>query len=146
MYLWTYAPSEDSDQPAHSHSLIRTLSGYILDSQEFKVSSCGQRRLKSVCAHAQTDLSLHWPHMSEGTFSVIAARMICIKNVNSPIDYWSGNLYKQGSFTCDTVPYLIPLPLLFHVFCIFFVFYIFYIFAYDVLVISYMLLKWHNFE
>ena len=44
-YLWTCAPSEDSDQTAHSRSLIRIFTGRILDSQGCKVSSCGQRRL-----------------------------------------------------------------------------------------------------
>ena len=40
----TYAPSEDSDQTAHSRSLIRIFTERILDSQGCKVSSCGQRR------------------------------------------------------------------------------------------------------
>ena len=41
-YLRAWAPSEDSDQSAHSRSLTRIVTGRILDSQ---VSSCGQRRL-----------------------------------------------------------------------------------------------------
>ena len=32
------------------------------------MSSCGQRRLKSDCADAQSDLSLRWTHMTENTF------------------------------------------------------------------------------
>ena len=44
-YLQTYAPSEDSDQPAHSRRLIRIFTGRIFDSQECKVSSCLKRRL-----------------------------------------------------------------------------------------------------
>ena len=63
------APSEDSDQPAHSRSLIRIFTVRILHSQGCKVSSCGQRRLKSDCADAQADLSLRWAHMREGTFT-----------------------------------------------------------------------------
>ena len=35
-------PSKDSDQPAHSHSLIRLFTGHILDSKECDVSSYGQ--------------------------------------------------------------------------------------------------------
>ena len=35
------APCEDSDQPAFSCSLIRTLARCILDSQGYKVSACG---------------------------------------------------------------------------------------------------------
>ena len=64
-YLRTCAPSEDSDQPAHSRSLIRTFTRRILDSQGCKVSSWGRRILWSYCAHAQADLSLRWAHMSE---------------------------------------------------------------------------------
>ena len=37
------APSEDSDQPAHSRSLIRIFTGRILDSHWCWVSSCGHR-------------------------------------------------------------------------------------------------------
>ena len=33
-YPLTCAPSEESDQIAHSHSLIKTFTGHILDSQE----------------------------------------------------------------------------------------------------------------
>ena len=32
-YLRTCAPSEDSDQPVHSHNLIRIFPGHILNSQ-----------------------------------------------------------------------------------------------------------------
>ena len=67
-YLRTCAPSEDSDQPAHSRSLIRIFTGRILESQGSNVSSCGQRRLWSDCANAQADLSRRWAHLSEGTF------------------------------------------------------------------------------
>ena len=38
-YLRTCAPGEDSDQPAHSRSLIRNFTSRILDSQGCKVSS-----------------------------------------------------------------------------------------------------------
>ena len=72
-YLRTCAPSKDSDQPAHSRSLIRIFTRRILDSQGDKVSSCGQQKLWSDCADAQTDLSLRWVLMSEGTFSLVAA-------------------------------------------------------------------------
>ena len=71
-----YAPSEDSDQPAHSRSLIRILTGRILDNQGYKVSSCGQRRLWSDCLDAQADLSLHWTHLSVRTFSIVAVQLI----------------------------------------------------------------------
>ena len=72
-YLHTRAPSEDSDQPAHSRSLIRIFTGRILDSQGYKVFfSCRQRRLCSDCADAQAYLNLRWAHWSEVTFSSVA--------------------------------------------------------------------------
>ena len=64
----TWAPSEDSDQPAHSRSLTRIFTG-----QSGKVSSCGQRRLWSDCVDAQADLSLRWAHLWKGMFSNAAA-------------------------------------------------------------------------
>ena len=68
-YLRTCALSEDSDLPAHSNSLIRTVTGRILDSQGCKVSSCEQRKRWSDCADALVDLSFRRAHMSEGNFS-----------------------------------------------------------------------------
>ena len=44
-YLWISAPSEDSDQTAHSRSLIRIFTGRILDSHGCKVSSWWQKTL-----------------------------------------------------------------------------------------------------
>ena len=44
-YLRTCAPSEESDQPAHSRSLIRVSTGLIIDRHGCKVSSCGRGRL-----------------------------------------------------------------------------------------------------
>ena len=48
--IGTCASSEDSDQPAHSHSLIRIFTGRTLASQGCKVSIYGQQRLCSDCA------------------------------------------------------------------------------------------------
>ena len=70
-YLWICAPSEDSDQPAHSHSLIRIFTERILDSQGCEVSSCGQRRHGLDCPGVQADLSLRLTHMSEGRFLML---------------------------------------------------------------------------
>ena len=75
-HLRTCAPSKDSDQPAHLRSLTRNFTVRILDSQGCEVSSCRQRRLWSDCADVQSDLSLRWAHMSDGTFSDIAAHLI----------------------------------------------------------------------
>ena len=43
-YKITYAPSEDSDQPAHPHSLIRVFEGHSVDNQGSKVFSGGRRK------------------------------------------------------------------------------------------------------
>ena len=47
-YRQTIAPSDDSDQDAHSRSLIRIFTERILYSQGCTVSSCGQWRLWSA--------------------------------------------------------------------------------------------------
>ena len=53
--LRTCLPSEDSDQPTHLRSLIKIITGHILDSQGFRVSSCETLiRMR----HAQADLSI----------------------------------------------------------------------------------------
>ena len=74
-YLRTCAPSEDSDQPVHSRSLIRIFTGHILDREGCKVSSCRQRRLWSDCADAQADLSFRWAHISEVPLSHVVAHI-----------------------------------------------------------------------
>ena len=68
------APNDDSDQPVHSCSFIRIVTGRICNNQWYKVSSCGQRW--SVCVNAQADLSLRWTLQSEGTFSYTGALLI----------------------------------------------------------------------
>ena len=55
-YLLTFAPSEESDQPAHSRSLIRIFTGHILDSQG-AVFSCRQWRFRPDCTDVPADLS-----------------------------------------------------------------------------------------
>ena len=70
-HLRTFASSKDSDQPAHSCSPIRIFTGHILDSQDCKVSSCGQQRLWSdalmrwliwvfIGAHVRRSVSSLW--------------------------------------------------------------------------------------
>ena len=90
-YLRTCAPSEDSDQSAHSRSLIKVFTGRILDSQGCIVSLCGQWGMKRLiftgrilgnkgCMVAmwttrvdQADLSIRWAHISEDTFTQVVA-------------------------------------------------------------------------
>ena len=76
------AHCKDSDQPAHSRSLIKIFTERILDNQSCKVSSWGQRRLWSDFADAQADLSLRWAHMSEGTLSHVTAQIQYVDNVS----------------------------------------------------------------
>ena len=54
------APSEDSDQPGHPHSLIRVFAVRFMGSLGPKLSSGAQWRLWSDRADAQADLSLGW--------------------------------------------------------------------------------------
>ena len=65
------ALSENSDQPAHTCSLIRIFTVRSKDSQGPKVSSSGQRRL----ADDQADLSLRWAHGSLCRFCRAAAQL-----------------------------------------------------------------------
>ena len=65
----------NSDQPAHSCSLIRIFIGRILDSTECKVTLCGQQILWSDCADSRDDLSIRWAHVSEWTFTHVAAHL-----------------------------------------------------------------------
>ena len=48
-YLLSYAPSDDSDQPAQARNLIRLFTRCNLNSQWCKVSSCGRRSDQTVC-------------------------------------------------------------------------------------------------
>ena len=57
------APREDSDQPGEPPNLIRFIAVGLKSSWGSKLALCGQQRLWSVWADAQTDLSLSWAHM-----------------------------------------------------------------------------------
>ena len=72
------APSEDSDQPGHPPRLIRVIAVRSLGSKGLKLSSCGQRRLRSDWADSQTDLSLRWAHMPFCRFCRALARMVYV--------------------------------------------------------------------
>ena len=69
-YFRTWAPSKDSDQPAHSHSLIRIFTGRIL------FYSKDAKFLPVDNADSDTDLSVHWANMSECTFSQVVAFIV----------------------------------------------------------------------
>ena len=71
-YLRHYAPSEDSDQTAHSRSLIRIFTGRI------RVPMYNEDW--SVCANAHANLSLCWAYVIEGTFSHVTTHILCKPN------------------------------------------------------------------
>ena len=56
------APSEDSDQPGHSPSLIRVFAVRMKKAWVLSYPLSAQRRLWSDWADAQADLSLRWVH------------------------------------------------------------------------------------
>ena len=98
LYVRKRAPSEDSDQPALSRSLIRIFTRRYLDSQWCKVSSCGQRRLWSDCADAQADLSLRWALMSVSTFSHVATVIMIGMLCSMKLDSFHANYFFQEVF------------------------------------------------
>ena len=55
MYIQTCEPSKDSDQPVHLHSLIKILTGCIMDRQGCKVFSCREQRLRSDCLDVDSE-------------------------------------------------------------------------------------------
>ena len=63
-----YLPSEDSDQPGHSPSLIRVFTVRLMASYGPKLSSYVQQRLWSDWVDAQADLSLRWVHIPFSCF------------------------------------------------------------------------------
>ena len=56
------APSEDSDQPGHSPSLIRVFAVHMQKAWVLSYPLSAQQRLRSDWADAQDDLSLPWAH------------------------------------------------------------------------------------
>ena len=57
-----YAPSEDSDQPGHSPSLITVFAVCMKKAWVLSYPQSAQRRLWTEWADAQSDLSFHWAH------------------------------------------------------------------------------------
>ena len=70
------APSEDSDQPGHPHSLIRVFAVRIKKASVLSYALSAQRRLLSDWVDAQADLSLRWAHTHFVGF--VMSRLICI--------------------------------------------------------------------
>ena len=72
----TCTPSEDSDQPGHTPSLIRVFAVRMKKDWVLSYPLSAQRRVRSDWADAQADLSLHWVHMSFCWFCCAAAQII----------------------------------------------------------------------
>ena len=81
-------PSKDSNQPALLHSLIRIITWCILNSQGCKVSYADSKDWSDY-ADVQTDLSLRWTHMSEGTFSHVVVYILFEKKKQCFILFFS---------------------------------------------------------
>ena len=75
------APSEDSDQPGHPPSLIRVFAVRMKIAWVLSYPLSAQRRLWSVWANVQADLSLCWAHMSFCWFCHEAAHR---SSINEP--------------------------------------------------------------
>ena len=70
------APSEDSNQTGHSHSLIRVFAVHMKKAWALSYPLSAQRRLWSDWADAQIDLSLRWAHMPFCWFCHEAAHFV----------------------------------------------------------------------
>ena len=64
---------QDANMPAHPRSLIRVFVVHLKNSCIFGYSNFARKRFWSDCENAQADLNIRWAHMSEGTFSDVAA-------------------------------------------------------------------------
>ena len=72
MYLLTYTPNEDSDQPARSRSLTR-----IAQDAKFLHAD------NEDWSDAQACLSFCWAHMSEGRFSHVVAKIYILTKIRN---------------------------------------------------------------
>ena len=75
------APSEDSDQPWHSPSLIRVFAVRMKKALVFSYPLSTQRRLRSDWADAQADLSLRWAHVSVCWFCRVVAQIVLLNDL-----------------------------------------------------------------
>ena len=78
MYLLTFAPNEDSHQPAHPCNLIRVIIVHVKKPCNHGYPKCVQWRFWSDCAFAQADLNLRWAHRPEGTVSNLTFQMLIV--------------------------------------------------------------------
>ena len=113
-YLRTCVPSEDSDQTAHSRSLIRTFTGRSLDYQGCNFSSRGQRRLYTLirvfvvrtCQKRRSltlrlRYSIYSKYPKKATTVKCVIQTTCIKHIPVFKSHFSGPLKEnKRQFTC----------------------------------------------
>ena len=101
-YLRTSAPSEVSDWPVRSRSLIRIFTDRILDSQRWKVSSLGQRWLIWLhwwvfVGHCQEEfIALMWPFLDITQHKHEPGESISYKNAFALSEYSDQPLLSIG--------------------------------------------------
>ena len=104
------APSEDSDQPGHPHSLIRVFAVRSVGSLGHKLSSCGQRRLWSDWVDPPADLSLRLAHGHFVGFVTMRLKLFWLKKMHALIfseDTGQNGLGFQNFFVLMGVIYLL---------------------------------------
>ena len=73
-----------------------SLGAFWID-KDVKLFSCGQRRLRSDCADAQSDRSLHWAYMLEDTFYHAEANLF--PHVHMLLRVFAGRRVYKSPFT-----------------------------------------------
>ena len=64
-----WSPNEDSNQPAHTRSLIWVFLDPMIKTLHRWLSTLAPVLFWSDCVYAQSDWNLRWVHMSDGTLS-----------------------------------------------------------------------------
>ena len=134
MCLRTCAPDEDSDQPAHSRSLIWIFAGRLLDSHECNVSSCRQRRYwsdqsESLCAHVSW--YVFW-HCRSNFFVRYVIELACWQKIISLNNF----LFCLLKDLISLVDFWVFFFFFVVVFCLFF--FVFFVFCFFVVVVFFV--------
>ena len=95
-----YAPSEDSDQPGHSPSLIRVFAVRLKKTRILSYQLSAQQKDCSDWADAQADLSLRWAHRSFCWFGHEAAHFFL--RVLGTITWWQPSRRGSTNSTSNT--------------------------------------------
>ena len=91
---------KDTDQPVYPPCVARVLVYPALDSLEAVKGTCDQRKLRSDCADAQSDLSLRWSHKSSCrscralVYIIFLSLLLLYLKNNKPLQYHLLYLYQ----------------------------------------------------